>query len=1145
MENSQIKILAIDDNKDNLVVLEALVNDLFPDTKFLSAESGKKGIDLCQTERPDVILLDIVMPEMDGYEVCLKLKSNERLRQIPVIMVTTNRNDSQSRIKALDSGADAFLSKPVEVSELKAQISAMLRIKKSEDIKRAEREKLEDTVLDRTEALEIELADRKKAEKKLIQSLDKLTRNRQAILNLMEDLKTEMDEKRKVEASLKTERNLLRTLVDNLPDTIYILDREGKKIMANKADLKNIGSGEESEVIGKTDLDLFPMEIGKRGHADNLSVINTEIPIIDREEYFIDKSGTKRWLLTSKYPLYDGSGKISGLFGTGHDITERKIFAEELAMKNNELQFLNKIAIELSQLSSSEDLNKLLPRQLMEFSGAVFAAFSEYNAEKKVLVTKHVESAQTILNQLIKLIGKKVIGLESPVSDENYSVIIKEIAGIRKTVTEVTFGAIPEKADKALKMFTGVDRFYALAYVVGDELFGTTMLGFKTGTSAPRIELLAAFAHMAALSLQRRKAEEKLRESEERYRLLIENQGEGVGIVDLKEKFVFANRAAEEMFGLGHGDLLNRNLMDFVKGDQLQILINENKKRSKADKSSYEINITRLDGELRTLLITATPQFSKDGKLTGTFGVFRDISERKQLEEKIIESEAYFRTLIDISPDGILTTDTEGNVTYGSLKSLEIFGVPSGMNVIGSSILNWISPDYTTMVLERFSEILSGNIVPETKEYKLNKYDKSVFWGELSSSPLPSKDGVFTGLLIVCRDISNRKKAEEDLIKARDKAEESDRLKTAFLHNISHEIRTPMNAITGFSALLHEPDLDTETQHSFIDIINQSSNHLLTIVTDIIEISNIEAGLLKFNKKEINLNSLLMKLINEFNPRATDKGIEFRYEIGLDNNQSVIQMDSDKLNQILLNLLNNAFKFTENGLIKFGYKQKNGFLEFYVSDTGIGVPHDHQKRIFERFYQVESTLARQYEGTGLGLPISKAYVELMGGTIWLESEQGSGSVFYFTIPYIQSGGNETLKSYIPETQKIISNGKKTILIAEDEENNYLLLLEFLSSLNVELLHANNGKEAVEICESEKVISLVLMDIKMPVMDGYAATREIRKNYPGLPVVALTAYSFEDDRKKAFACGCNDFISKPFSKNAILETVTKYLYDEKA
>jgi len=949
-----------------------------------------------------------------------------------------------------------------------------------------------------------------------------------------------MNERKNVEESLQNERNQLRTLIDNIPDTIYFLDKDGRKVIANKADIDIIGRGSEAEVLGKTDLEMYPGETGMRFYTDSMAVIKSGEAKIDVEEEFKDRKGEKKYLYTSQYPIYERNGDVIGLVGIGHDITEKKKAAEELATKNKELQFLNKIAIELSQLSPSEDIEKFIPKQLIEFSGAVLVAFSEYSYEKKALVTKHIESTQSILKQVIKLTGRKLLGMESPVSDENFDIIVKEIAGVRKSSTEVTFGAIPEKTDKAIKLFTGVDRFYAIAYVVGNELFGTTMLGFKEGTMAPRIDLLAAFAHMAALSIQRRKAEERLKESEERYRLLIENQGEGVAIVDLKEKFIFVNPAAEEMFGVGSGGLLNRNLFDFVEGDQVQILQKETKKRSKAEKSSYEINITWITGEIRTVLITATPQFNKDGELTGTFGVFRDITERKLLEEKIIESEAYHRSLIDISPDGILTTDTEGNVNYGSIKAREIFGIPYGVEVEGTSILSWVDKDSVTKVMERYSKIIAGNISPETREYKLVKHNKSYFWGELSSSPLSDKNGNFTGLIIVCRDITNRKKAEDDLIRAKDKAEESDRLKTAFLHNISHEIRTPMNAITGFSALLNEPDLDIETQRSFIDIINQSGSQLLAIVTDIIEISNIEAGIVKFNQKELHLNSSLNGLLSRFKSDATHKGIEFTTENGLPDNQAIIHTDPEKLNQVILKILNNAFKFTDNGQIGFGYKLKSGNLEFYISDTGIGIAPEHHKRIFERFYQVETSLARQFEGTGLGLSIAKAYVEMLGGKIWLNSVLGRGTAFYFTIPYIQSGVINIADTPIPLMKTGISNSKNTILVAEDEETNYFLITQFLSLMNLNILHARNGKEAVDICQSRSDICLILMDIKMPVMDGYTATREIKRQFPEIPVIALTAYTYESDREKALGCGCSDYLSKPVKKDILIETISKYL-----
>ncbi len=960
MENIKIKILAIDDNKDNLVVLGALVSDAFPEAVYLTADSGRKGFELCLSEVPDVILLDIVMPGMEGYEVCTKLKSDKKLNHIPVVMVTANRADKESRVKALEAGADAFLPKPVDESELRAQIKAMLRIKESEDLKKQEKQRLENMVLDRTEALEAELADRIKAENKLILSLDKITRNRQAIMNLMEDLKTEIKERKLVEINLKNERNLLRTLIDKLPATIYSMDEEGRKRFSNKADLEIIGFKSEDEVLGKTDLEMFPGEEGKRFYEDSMNVMSSGKPKVDVEEKFVDINGNTRYLNTCQYPLYDINNKISGLVGIGHDITERK------------------------------------------------------------------------------------------------------------------------------------------------------------------------------------KAEAKLQESEEKYRLLIENQGEGIAVVDLEENFVFSNPAAEQMFGVDMGDLVGRNLLDFISEDGKNEIRNETQKRTAGAKSTYEIDIIRPDGGKRTILNTATPQYDKEGKHTGTFGVFRDITDRKLMEQKVIESETYYRTLIDISPDGIVTCDLEGNISYGSIKALEIFGIPPDSEVIGTSILKWVSPDYSQSVMERILDILSGNIAPETREYKLRKYDKSVFWGELSSSPLTDKKGSPTGLLIVCRDISDRKKAESDLIRAKDKAEESDRLKTAFLHNISHEIRTPMNAIIGFSSLLNEPGVDAESQRSFLEIISNSSNHLLTIVSDIIEISNVEAGLLKLSQDEVNLNSMLNKLLTQFAPKAAEKGIEFSLENILPERILNIKTDANKLTQILTNLLSNAFKFTAQGKIAFGCKHKNDILEFYVSDTGIGISQNQHTLIFDRFCQVENSVSRQYEGTGLGLSIAKAYTELMGGRIWLNSEKGSGSVFYFTIPFIISCKIEISETLVYKNTKPDKTGKKTILVAEDEETNYMLIVELLASLNAELIHAVNGKEALEICESGKEIALVLMDIKMPVMDGYTATVEIRKILPDLPIIAITAFAYESDREKAISSGCTDYLSKPIRKALLIETINKYL-----
>lgn len=252
-------------------------------------------------------------------------------------------------------------------------------------------------------------------------------------------------------------------------------------------------------------------------------------------------------------------------------------------------------------------------------------------------------------------------------------------------------------------------------------------------------------------------------------------------------------------------------------------------------------------------------------------------------------------------------------------------------------------------------------------------------------------------------DITERKKYESELIKAKEKAEENDKLKTAFLQNISHEIRTPLNAIVGFSNLLAESDLTSERKLSYINIINQSSDHLLSIVNDLLEIKNIESGKLDLNKSEINLNNILSEILKQFAHKLKGKEIVFRIVTGLTNKDANILTDRTKLVQILSNLLDNAIKFTATGHIELGYKLKKDYLEFHVSDTGIGIPLDKHSKIFERFYQVDYSSSRPYNGTGLGLSILKSYIDLLDGNIWLESEPGEGTTFFFTIPYLKAG----------------------------------------------------------------------------------------------------------------------------------------------
>lgn len=401
---------------------------------------------------------------------------------------------------------------------------------------------------------------------------------------------------------------------------------------------------------------------------------------------------------------------------------------------------------------------------------------------------------------------------------------------------------------------------------------------------------------------------------------------------------------------------------------------------------------------------------------------------------------------------------------------------------------------------------------------------------------------VLFGLLMLSRVASRENKkdlfrTQTELILAKEKAEDGDRLKTAFLHNVSHEIRTPMNAIIGFSDFLMEPDLPCDKRIQYAEVIVQSSRQLLSIIDDIVRISTIETGHETVNESEMHVNMICQLVFDQFAEQSKKEGVDFLFKPGLSDVDSWIVSDEAKVIEILNSLISNAIKFTSLGHVHFGYTLKDGVLEFYVVDTGIGIPEEMKEEIFKRFRQVDSTLCRLFGGAGLGLSICKAYVELLGGSIWVESKLGTGSVFYFTLPYKRPVGRAVVSGSQMRSDGAVAKQKTyTILAAEDEIFNFVLIREVLSPLRVFLLRAVNGAEAVEMVASKGDIDLVLMDLKMPVMDGFEAAKRIKEIRPELPIFALTAYSQEQDKEKAFACGCSDFISKPFNRNELIEKV---------
>ncbi|WP_284651898.1 ATP-binding protein [Flavobacterium terrisoli] len=389
---------------------------------------------------------------------------------------------------------------------------------------------------------------------------------------------------------------------------------------------------------------------------------------------------------------------------------------------------------------------------------------------------------------------------------------------------------------------------------------------------------------------------------------------------------------------------------------------------------------------------------------------------------------------------------------------------------------------------------------------------------------------------------NNNQKLE--LITAKIKAEESDRLKSSFLANLSHEIRTPMNAINGFTDLIINTEINETEKLEYLNVIEKSGKNLVSIIDDLIEMSKIDSNQLTPNFTLVNLESCVNELYETIKVTIQNKDIEFILIKSSMPAEFNIVTDDIKLKQVIINLLTNAIKFTDTGMVTFGYEidEKNELIHFTVRDTGLGIDEGEHKNIFDRFKRVDSDVSIKVGGLGLGLAISKAYVELLGGTISLESKVGEGSTFYFSIP-LQYAKVEHITVRPINNLEFKKSEDKLILIAEDDNINFLLFQKMMQNKNYQIIRAVNGQEAVEVCLNNPNIDLVLMDIKMPIMTGFEAIERIQPIRPTLPIIAQTAYSSSEDKAKIEEAGFTDYITKPLNRERLFELLTKYLEKE--
>lgn len=812
--------------------------------------------------------------------------------------------------------------------------------------------------------------------------------------------------KRKLtEKQLAEQTNFLTLLLDHMPNQIFWKDKQLTYLGCNRKFNEAVGLSNPEEVVGKSDSDFYssPEQLIKHKKEDQIVISNKE-PILNSEEVYRNFKGEEAWISTSKIPLYHDK-EVIGLLGITTDITQRKnIEKQQIVTRLKYETMFNDSPIPLWEEDFSE---------LIEYLNSLK---KEGIHDLKEFFTKNPE-ALLLCSQKVKItdVNQATLQLHEAKSKEellgNLDKIFtaKSLEVFEKEVIAISEGKSKFEIDGEIKTLEGKPRQISLKLFIDNKYSKSTK------------------ALLATIDItEKKKAEEALKVSENKFRLSFEATNVGMVITGSSGKLLSVNNAMCNILGYSKEEIHKKTFLDITHPDDL---LTSKKQFEDSIRNAKNFTIEKRylnkNKEIKWGLTSVSPIFNSNGEFIYAIGHIQDVTNKKQTEEQILKHNKEFARL--------------------------------------------------------------------NKEYKLQN---------------------------------------EELVKTIAIAEKSDQLKSEFLQNLSHEIRTPMNAILGFSDFLELKKNTPEKRQQYIKIIKSSGNQLLRIIDDILEISALETKHVQVVNKSFNLNNLLTELFTIFQPKAREKNIALYIKKGLTDHETNILSDESKLSKIFTNLIENAIKYTPNGFIEIGYKLVKNQLEFYVKDTGLGISKTRQGQIFERFSQGESEMSKKIGGLGLGLSIVKENIELLGGNIKLESDIGKGSTFHLSIPFNNDGADLT------------TNNKKKhkILIAEDEAINYFYFETLLEEIapNCKLTHAKNGKEALEICKKED-FELIFMDIKMPEMNGYEATAEIKKIKPDSTIIAQTSYSTKDDREKARIAGCEDFLSKPISLETMQTILNKYIH----
>ena len=605
--------------------------------------------------------------------------------------------------------------------------------------------------------------------------------------------------------------------------------------------------------------------------------------------------------------------------------------------------------------------------------------------------------------------------------------------------------------------------------------------------------------------------------------------GQGIVVSSEGWRFEYVNPAFARMVGRMPKELIGRSMDELIHPHDRPILIQARSRRQAGETSSYEARLIRSDGCVFPVQVTGTPRW-QDGKFFGSIVAVTDLTERKRFEDELKKSEAENRLLLDSIPDSIFLLDKEGNFLDYRTPNSSILYAPAEL-FMGKNIHSIMPQDLVELTMNNLGLARQSGKM-QVFEYQLPAN------GEIKH--FEARINLCEGgdFLALVRDVTERKRSDEMLWKAKEEAEAAAKAKSEFLANMSHEIRTPLNAVIGLTGLLLDTDLTPE-QRNYLEIVRNSSDSLLSVINDILDFSKIDGGMMELEHSPFDLRRCIESTMDLMVTRAAEKGLVLKVVLD-DQLPTMLVGDASRLRQVLANLLSNAVKFTDKGFVEVSVRGNaipEGFeLRFDVLDTGIGMPQDKLDRLFMPFSQIDSSITRRYGGTGLGLAISKRLVGMMGGRIWAKSNPGVGSTFTFTIkvklPCMQPVQHE-VKDLKPDIKPPIEGHFQqalplSILLAEDNAVNQMVLLQMLRKIGYQADLASNGFDVLAALDRQ-AYDVVLMDIQMPDMDGFEATRRILARFPKMKrprIIALTAHALNGDRERCLKAGMDGYLSKP-------------------